>query len=279
MNKYLRNLTFDNILSNKTHYGLIWRGKYKSQECIIKMVILSSGIHYDKITDKYYNGNHNRHPDNKHSDNKHPDNKNPDNKHLDIKQNNEPTEDAKPIEDKSMDRSQALQYFSHDDQMFRHTEFINRKAMTKKMFMREVNELDKLHKLHIAPKLYEYHICDDLFDTHYGLLVMELVDCSLKDILLKRNLQHNEEIVITDMIKKMHNVHNIVHGDLKPSNIGVYLNRHDHIYKCCLFDCQKIKHKDKFPISFHRMVQRDLTNFKKHLDKNTSNITSNLQNI
>ena len=53
-NKSNESLKFKSILSDKTHYGVIWNGIYENHKCVIKVVVLNTGIHYDKQSDKYY---------------------------------------------------------------------------------------------------------------------------------------------------------------------------------------------------------------------------------
>lgn len=50
-------ITFDEIISDNTHYGIIWSGTYDQKSCVIKMVILDTGVHYNKRDDRYYDGN------------------------------------------------------------------------------------------------------------------------------------------------------------------------------------------------------------------------------
>jgi tRNA A-37 threonylcarbamoyl transferase component Bud32 len=51
----MEGITFDYIISEQTHYGVIWKGKYKNEECAIKVVLLNTGVHYNKKNSKYYN--------------------------------------------------------------------------------------------------------------------------------------------------------------------------------------------------------------------------------
>lgn len=46
-------LVFTDILSRRTAYGLIWLGRYRHRPCVIKMIMLTTGIHYDKINQQY----------------------------------------------------------------------------------------------------------------------------------------------------------------------------------------------------------------------------------
>ncbi len=49
-------LVFNSIISDKTHYGVIWKGTYKGKDCVIKQVLLNTGIHYNRREKVYYNG-------------------------------------------------------------------------------------------------------------------------------------------------------------------------------------------------------------------------------
>lgn len=50
-------LQFKSILSENTHYGIIWDGIYDDNKCVVKVVVINTGIHYDKRSGKYYEGN------------------------------------------------------------------------------------------------------------------------------------------------------------------------------------------------------------------------------
>jgi serine/threonine protein kinase len=221
-------LTFIDVLSRRTAYGLIWLGKYRRHTCVAKMIMITTGIHYDKPAQEY------RTPDGK-----------------------------------KMDEKLAEKYFGHNDlKPFLHMDFRHRRSMTPEAFFKEIDDLVSLGKLGIAPKVYGYGI-NRAHEIHYGFIVMEKVDCSLKDIYLKRDLHHDEDKIIKGLIDRLHDEHGIIHGDLKPSNIGVYLDANGHIINACFFDCQKIKHKDDYtPEQFKKMAEREADNYKKHIVKN-----------
>ena len=81
--------------------------------------------------------------------------------------------------------------------------------------------LSEMHKMGLGPVFHDAFVVKD-YDIHYAFLIMELMDCSLKDILLRRPLSDMEQNMIKETIDKMHNM-GIIHGDLKPSNLGVSL--------------------------------------------------------
>jgi len=170
---------------------------------------------------------------------------------------------------RTLSENGASKYFDHNDlRPFHHIDFRHRHSMTPDAFSRELNELIKLGHLGIAPSVYG-HCIEKSFDIHYAFIIMERVDCSLKDIYLVRELHHDEDKIIKKLINKLHKKHGIIHGDLKPSNIGVYLNKDNRIIRGCFFDCQKIKHQSEMSENeFKRKAERDITNFQKHIIKN-----------
>ncbi len=224
---------FIKIISNQSTYGLIWSGTFDQQPCVIKMVALTSGIHYDKEEKKYINhlGQH-------------------------IAKKKNPPE--------LFQKDHIIPYL--------HTEFQQRKAMTRPNFIQEVTQLIRMNQFKIAPKVFGYGICDQLFAIHYGFIVMEKMDCSVKDILLKRDLNHQEFNIIKQTIDTMHKTHGMVHRDMKPSNIGVNLCGLGQIKKCLIFDCQKVANKTNFTSSqFNHLIERDWDIFHKHVKMNSKN--------
>ena len=220
----MMNVTFDKIISNDTVYSLVWSGSYEEKSVVIKVVILTSGVHYDINKNVYKNGY------------------------------------------KTISKDEALKHFKYNKYIYDRHEFKNKKAMTHEAFMHEVYAIKKLAKYKLAPTVHKYEICKNS-NIHYGFLVMDRADCSLKDIILKRNLHRSEKKIVKNMIHKMHNNYDIVHGDLKPSNIGVYLSCNK-IKSCVVFDCQKIKYKKDYKYEFKSRIDRDLANYKKHVKKN-----------
>ena len=135
-------------------------------------------------------------------------------------------------------------------------------------FFKELDELINLGKLGIAPEVYSYGIHQSS-DIHYGFIVMEKVDCSLKDIYLVRELHHSESKIIDDLIHELHEKYEIIHGDLKPSNIGVFLDKNGKVISGCFFDCQKIKHKKNCTEEqFKKLAYHEASNYSKHIIKN-----------
>lgn len=218
-------LVFLDVISRRTAYGLIWVGKLKETPCVVKMIMLTTGYHYDKTAQEYRAPNGNK-----------------------------------------IDENEANQYFGHNDHKpFYHIDFRHRRSMTPDAFFKEVDELMNLGRLGIAPKVYACGL-NHAFNIHYGFVVMEKVDCSLKDIYLHRDLHHDEHKIIKSLINDLHEKHGIIHGDLKPSNIGVYIGSNSRIVRACFFDCQKIKHrKDCTPEQFTKLAEREAENYRKHI--------------
>lgn len=111
--------------------------------------------------------------------------------------------------------------------------------MSLEAFFKEVDDQIRLRQLGLAPKVYGYGLNRE-HEIHYGFIVMEKIDCSLKDVCLKRKqtplLSCHEKRVITQLIDDLHQ-HEMIHGDLKPSNIGVTFGSNDQIKSACFFDC------------------------------------------
>jgi tRNA A-37 threonylcarbamoyl transferase component Bud32 len=160
-------------------------------------------------------------------------------------------------------------YFKYNDKVpFLHKEFLEKKCMNVDNFMFEVKAYVKLSKLNFAPKVYDYGIIKD-FPIHYGYIIAEKMDCSVKDILLKRRLKSSEKDKINQAIDILHRS-GVVHGDMKPSNIGVYLDKDSYIKECYFFDCSKVKYASNYEKEdFCYLIEHDIRNYKKHYIKNS----------
>jgi predicted Ser/Thr protein kinase len=101
--------------------------------------------------------------------------------------------------------------------------------MMREAFQKEIKALEFLSKYNLVPKVYGHCVEDMEFDLHYGFIVMERMDGTVKDLLLKRNLNRREQILVEKTIDEPHKV--TVHGDL---------NRRGRIEKCLLLDCAKL---------------------------------------
>ena len=237
---FVNKIQFGQVISSKTAYGLIWDGLYEQKPCVIKMIMLTTGLHYDKDQQCYVNHGKN----------------------------------GRVILEHDAD-----QYFDRNDvDPFRHMEFKRRRSMTLDAFLREVANIRHLQQLQLAPHVFGYGVCDQTYNIHYGFIVMEKVDGSLKDIILTRSLHSTENALIKTMINQLHKKHHIIHGDLKPSNIGVYLDEKKMIKQCCFFDCQKMQYLDQLmseginelidPSDLKKLFDKELANYKKHIIMN-----------
>lgn len=160
-------------------------------------------------------------------------------------------------------------YFKENgSEPFLHKEFKDKKSLSPKEFKHEVDAYLKFDKLGIGPKIYASWIHKD-YDVHYGMVVMERLDCSIKQILAKRELTHREHDIVNKLIEKLHHKYEIVHGDMKPSNIGVYLNEKGEIKECYFFDCQKVKYSKNYDTgTFKHLVTHDNYVYRDHYINN-----------
>ncbi len=98
---------------------------------------------------------------------------------------------------------------------------------------------------------------------------MEKMDCSLKDILLRRQLDSDEFAIAKATVDAMHHECHIVHKDMKPSNMGINIDNRGRVRKCLMFDCQKMQHRSQMGNSeFDKFVKRDWEIYHKHVKMN-----------
>jgi tRNA A-37 threonylcarbamoyl transferase component Bud32 len=147
--------------------------------------------------------------------------------------------------------------------------FDDHKAMDPDAFIKETNNLLHLSKLGLSPKVYDCFLHQPSGKVHYGFIAMEKLDGSIKDILLRRSLSSSEAKIALNLIKSLHRDHHLVHGDLKPSNVGVRLDDNGKIKECLFIDCQKVKYRDDHSSDdFQRYIERDRYTFKSHYKQN-----------
>lgn len=152
---------------------------------------------------------------------------------------------------------------------FQHELFNHHKSMDADAFMKESHNLLQLSQLGLAPKVYECFLHQKPGEVHYGFIVMEKLDGSVKDILLRRSLSSTEAKIPVRLIKSLHQEHKIAHGDLKPSNVGVRLDKRGNIVQCLFLDCQKVKYQADYSTDeFSRFIDRDRETFKTHYKQN-----------
>lgn len=165
-----------------------------------------------------------------------------------------------------INRSAAIRYFVNEEIPFLHNQYIERKGTKIESFNNEIKQLLYLNKYNLSPELYGYCIIKK-GPFYYGFIVMDKVDCSLKQIILRRSLTNNEENIVKNLIYNL-NSRLITHGDLKPSNIGVYLNKYSYIKRCVFLDLSSVKQYNKKNKSFKKRVKHDLKNYVEHIQKN-----------
>lgn len=151
---------------------------------------------------------------------------------------------------------------------FVHSEFLNKKPMDLNNFLREASNLQILHNKKMAPEVFGVWINNSISDFHYGVIAMEKLDTTVKNIIIERPLHKKEKKLIDNMISNLHK-DGIVHGDLKPSNIGVYLNSVRAIENALFLDCQKVKYKKELAKKrFKKMIDHDLKKYSEHAKDN-----------
>lgn len=221
MTHVLRTVTVSGVLSVKSQYGVVWKGVLGDVEVAVKMVLLQSGIHYDKKLDELVDG-------------------------------------AGRVVSKVRYQHPVCEFFGLPP-----TTFDKRKSLTRGQFEWEVRHMRRLAKLDLSP-----HVYDSWYETdgpfHFAFLVTGLCHANGKAILLQRDYSKRELHLLKNMVEKLHG-HRYFHGDLKPSNMGVYLNDNGAIVKFHLLDCNKTK---RVKGNFWPLKRHDYGTFKKHFAKN-----------
>lgn len=264
----LSSVRFEKILNKRSGCGLIWEGIFHSLPCVIKMVMLTSGIHYDKDNRQYLNGMH-EDSDNLDKSKSFVCTSENSASHLhsflryqtNLEYNSQKKINASITGNETQQihcDDYSLFFEKNDINPFKHAEFKHRRAVSLPDFLREISEMTHLGLLGLAPKVHGYCFSNMSSAIHYGFIIMEKVDGSLKDILYQRELTEIEKKLVEDTINHLHLSYESVHGDLQPSNIGIYLNTDGKICKVCFFDCQKIKHKEGLSShKFQKLILKD----------------------
>lgn len=232
----LRDLDFGGILSAQTTYGVVWKAKLGKRPVAVKMVVLTTGPHYDRRKEQHvdgYSGSRSK---------------------------------------KARKSSHAASCFAANEPTpFEHTRFADRKAMTKDEFRTEAERTDRLHSLGLGPRYYGRLYATAANGVRYALIVMERADCSVKDVILKRDVTRAERKLVGELIAGMHR-RGITHGDCKPSNIVVWLAQGGTIERARFVDGQKVREPDDHSRSGKDSLaarkKRDLAVFAKHVRKN-----------
>lgn len=166
---------------------------------------------------------------------------------------------------KSISLAQAEKYFEKLDVPWNNRLYLDKKGLSEHKFQQEVENLKKLANLNLVPKIYDFGIYKN-GNVHFGYIIMDKLDTTVKKILLNRNLTATEDKKISKLITKLHS-NSYLHHDLKPSNIGVYLEN-DEIKSCLFLDCQKVEFLPENDHDLNSGIQIDLTHYQKHVKKN-----------
>jgi tRNA A-37 threonylcarbamoyl transferase component Bud32 len=104
---------------------------------------------------------------------------------------------------------------------------------------------------------------------------MEKWTTNIKDLLISRKINNNEEKIIMDTINKLHES-GYVHGDMKPNNMGVMLNNKLEIEKCCFFDCYTIKETNNLSEEEKlKLINKDIFVYNHYKSKAEDTFSSN----
>ena len=213
-------VTYNGILSDNSHFAIVWKGKYNNKDCVIKMILLNSGLHYNRKKQIYQDG--------------------------------------------KLEIPEGEKHFKKNDtKPFLHHKFNKKRSMSIDKFMHEIHMFKVIDNIRLAPKVY-HHWINQKYHQHYGFIVMERLTCTVKDILLKRDLNSDELKYITSKIHKLHD-NNYSHGSMKPSNIGVNLDKFGHINYIRILDWARSTYTtDK------QSYKRDIKNYNHHTQNNIS---------
>ena len=154
--------------------------------------------------------------------------------------------------------------FDKNDKIpFYHSLFKRKRSMTRTQLRHEIFNQQILSNLLMSPKIFTYGKSHHINGIQYGFIVMELLYGSLREFLKTRKLYDNEKELILKLFIKLHEENNMVHGDLKPANIGVRVDLKGNIKEFMFFDCSTIKYKsDMEEEEFIRRVKNDIKYFK-----------------
>ena len=98
---------------------------------------------------------------------------------------------------------------------------------------------------------------------------MEKMDCTVKDVLIKRDLSKMEISLIGNLVDTLHHDIKMIHRDMKPSNIGTQLDTEGKITELKFLDCQKVRSLNGYSQrKIKRSISRDWKTFYKHMKKN-----------
>lgn len=150
---------------------------------------------------------------------------------------------------------------------FLHTKFAQRKSMSRDQFLLEKSNMTRLARLGLGPKVFACWISvGRKIPIDYGFLVMEKGHCSLKDLIVKRQWHIRDEPIITNLVTRLHQA-GMIHGDLKPSNMIVWIDSKSRILEAKIIDAQKVQQREQVS-NFTKGIKKDQDHFKEHVKKN-----------
>jgi serine/threonine protein kinase len=222
---------FTKMLTTDSQYGIIWEGVHQNTPCVIKMIMLRTGCHYNQDKETYVDAT-----------------------------------------GKYKKKKQIQKFFTVDQEApLLHSRFAQRKSMTLDDFRYEVTSLQHLASLKLGPQVLECWIRrGQSVPIHYGFVAMEKGDCSLKDLIVGQKWNEKDRPIISNLISSLHK-EGLIHGDLKPSNIIVWLDPRDRIQRALFIDAQKLLRKEETK-NFTKLVKKDQKHFQEHVDKNVKEI-------
>lgn len=233
-----KDVRFCKIIKKTTVYGIIWKCHYNDDTCAVKIVTLKTGIYYDKKSKIYMDGNTNQRID-------------------------------QSIAKEKL-REIGHPFIDNDD-------FENHKAMELSSFNNEMNGLIHLNQYKLTPKYYGYCIIN-MNGVNFGLIFMQKVEATIKDILLKRKLTSKEEYIIEKTINKFHYKYGMIHNDLKPANIGVFMDSKFLIKQCVFIDCDKLKKIVQEPELVKNQILKEWKHYNDHVKTDNEQRKQNQQN-
>lgn len=207
--KYIKldGIIFNRIIESGSSYGVIWVANHqKYGTCIIKMLSLNTGTHYDKDTDTYF-----------------------DKHRVKIDRSN-----ALEL------------YRTTSIAPFLHREFIQKRSVTLDNFQYELSQYIQLSKLNLAPVIYDYGVSHTIAGFKYGFIVMEKIQSNVKNIREVRHLTKDEKELISKTITRLHDngyVHGDLKPNNIGVKLSDDLHR---IESCVFFDCYTVRQLSEF---------------------------------
>jgi serine/threonine protein kinase len=224
-----REVTLDSILSDDTYHGVIYRGLFRGvHKVVVKKVLLDTGLHFDLREGRHHAG----------------------------------------VKGPVMSSREALSAFR---QVPRDGElFLERRPVPRAKFRREVHSMKRLYREGVGPKVYGSWTerASSVSVPHFAYLVLEECDSTGKQILLKRKFTATEKARVAAAIRRLHNKIQCLHGDLKPSNMGVML-RDGEIKSILWLDAGGLRQRDKLTkAKFRALAAKEAHRFQEHALKN-----------